>query len=127
MPFTNQPWYLIISGVLDATWWLFLVANLFYRTAVPGSHQRYVWVSIAWAAAFPALASLLLGMAAAIASNDSLGVALSIILTLLWAFDFHRLRNNGDDNWFKRTGKRLRRWASQHMPSLSPMPHGAGA
>jgi hypothetical protein len=125
--FYDTAWWdgIVFTGIL--AWVGFMVCDVLRYRSVRGTHTRYVWTTAQWAFAYPALGFPVMSLVEDLARRQSGAIIADAVLIFLWALHYRMLRNSDDDNWFKRTGKRLRRWARENMPSLSPLPQGAGA
>lgn len=91
------------------------------RMAVRGSRPRYTWATIQRAACWPALVFVIMTTLRSIALAQPAALVLVPVALAAWTLTFRQMRADGDDDWFSRTGRRVRRWAA----SLGPAPAGA--
>lgn len=97
-----------------------------YRRAVRGSRERYVWRT-----RYIMLAVLVAVISGAIAvldvmQGDTFFAALWLAIAAMRVVVLALNRDKDDDDWFKRTGRRIRSGLRRLAASLRPAP-GAGA
>lgn len=120
MPFHETAAWSAIHAVAVSLWFLFMVTAFLRTGAAPGTNARYVWATAQWAVIYPALLLPVRDIIHGGASADGWHLILGSVFSIIWVVDYRALRNSGDDNWFRRTGKRLRRWIKSHTPALFP-------
>lgn len=120
----TSPVFLGLRLALDLTYGIFLVAGLLRRSAVRGSRHRYTWATVQRAACWPALVFVVMTTARSIGLSQPLGLLLVPVALACWAYTFRQMRADGDDDWFTRAGRRLRRWAASLGTSAHAAPLG---
>ncbi|MHA7985572.1 hypothetical protein ACX9R5_07160 [Rathayibacter sp. CAU 1779] len=115
---------LLLSAVLGANF-AETYALATYRRAVRGSHQRYVWRS-----RYVLLACVVAVLSTVIAIIDVAGGD-TVFATLWLAIAAMRVvalvlnRDKDDDDWFKRTGRAIRKGVKKVVAALTPAPGSA--
>ena len=108
----TSPLFLGLRLAADLAYGVFLVGGLRRRSAVRGSRPRYAWATIQRAACWPALVFVVMTTLRSIALTQPLALLLVPAALAAWTYTFRQLRADGDDDWFGRAARRLRRWAS---------------
>lgn len=112
----TSPLFLGLRLALDLAYGIFLIGGLRRRAAVRGSRPRYAWSTIQRAACWPALVFIVMTTMRSISLTQPLALLLVPLALAGWAYTYRQLRADGDDDWFTRTGQRLRRWAASLGP-----------
>ena len=110
---------LAAASVLALT--ILLLVGLLRQRCVPGTWRRYVYASVEWALAPPALANAPFQL---LFDDDPLfwkAVTVLNFCVALWALQ--TLINDGDDNYWRRKRKQLK----QYLKSFGLRPSLAGA
>lgn len=121
----TSPVFVGLRLALDLAYGVFLLAGLRRRAAVRGSQPRYTWATIQRAACWPALAFVVMTTLRSISLTQPLALLLVPVALACWALTFRQMRADGDDDWFTRARRRLRRWASSLAPPSGPVVVGA--
>lgn len=122
MAFYDSVWWVLLTSVAVALWAGFMFSGVLRARTVRGSRGRYVASTISWALAYPALGTVFLSAVQHAAAHPGFnaGTLTDGCLLMIWLFEFRNLKKADDDNWFGRTGLRLRqRLAARH---LTPVP-----
>jgi hypothetical protein len=115
---------LLVSGALCASFAESYALSL-YRRAVRGSRERYLWRS-----RYIALAGLVAALSVAIAiadvmDGDTFFAALWLAIAAMRVVVLILNRDKDDDDWFKRTGRRIRGGLRRLAAALRPSPGAA--
>lgn len=117
----------VVLSTLFLSYVAFALTAVARRRCVIGTQRRYVLASIQWALLVPAIGWFL--SATILFAIDGAYALLVFGIPAVLAFDEDvlRLLRDGDDNWFKRTGTRLRRRVIHQMRRLHPAPVATSA
>ena len=101
------------------------IALTTYRRAVRGSYERYLWRTryVLFALAVTVLATVLAIIDAV--SGDSLFAVLWLAIAAMRIVTLVLNRDKDDDDWFKKTGRRIRSFARRVVAALTPQPGAA--
>lgn len=140
----------VVNAVFPVVIWVWIiwswVLTVRRERALPGTLERYRWSTVEWPTRFIAVAGPILGVLHNVGDlvysdrdHPLTGgrAAVAIVFTLIWAINvkftlrdyrrMQRLDEEDDDTWFKRTGKRLKRWLRRLAPTRRLAPASAGA
>lgn len=93
-----------------------------YRAAVRGSHQRYVWRSrYVLLACLVAVLSTVIAIID-VAGGDTVFAAVWLAIGAMRILTLILNRDRDDDDWFKRTGRRIRAGVRRIASRLIPRP-----
>lgn len=118
----TSPLFLGVRLALDLAYGIFLIAGLRRRAAVRGSRPRYAWATVQRAACWPALVFIVMTTMRSISLTQPLALLLVPIALAGWAWTFQQMRADGDDDFFTRLGRRVRRWVSSLGRAPAPTP-----
>lgn len=112
---------LLVSAALGASF-AESYALMLYRRAVRGSHERYVWRS-----RYIVLACVVALIATVVAvidvvEGDTFFAALWLAIAAMRVVVLILNRDKDDDDWFKRTGRRIRAGLRRLATALTPKP-----
>lgn len=98
------------------------VALTTYRRAVRGSRERYLWRT-----RYVLLALTVAALAAVLAiidlvDGDTVFAALWLAITAMRIVTLVLNRDKDDDDWFKKTGRRIRAGVKKAIAALTPQP-----
>jgi len=110
----------------------FIFLNLFRKMAVPGTRARYIYAGYQHMIKWPSLTMPVLWTIQHSLEHAPLSVGLDIfILWVIWR-DIQELKKDGDDNWWDKGKKGLKKWLKKtarkvskvrvKLPDLSPAP-----
>jgi hypothetical protein len=112
---------LLVSAALGASFAESYALTL-YRRAVRGSHERYVWRS-----RYIVLACLVALLSTVVAiidvlDGDTFFAALWLAIAAMRVVVLILNRDKDDDDWFKRTGRRIRSGLRRLAAAFTPRP-----
>lgn len=112
---------LLVSAALVASFAESYALTL-YRRAVRGSHQRYLWrTRYILLAGFVAVVSTVIAVIDVV-DGDTFFAALWLAIAAMRVVVLILNRDKDDDDWFKRTGRRVRSGLRRLASALTPRP-----
>ena len=102
-------------------------ASVVRTHSLPGTRQRYVAATILRVTQYPTLAVVALSFVVAVSLHAWPQAVIFATCTVVVMLDIIWRRRDDDDDWFKGAGKRMRRWVTNRLRALTPVPAGAGA